>query len=93
MAQFAEELNHSMAMASGGRRIFDDTGLQGTWDLTLTYRYGPPPVTSPGVASDPTGNESIPEALERQLGLKLQDARRPVPVFVIDRIEEHPTEN
>jgi uncharacterized protein (TIGR03435 family) len=28
-----------------------------------------------------------------QLGLKLREAKRPMPVFVIDHIEEMPTEN
>jgi uncharacterized protein (TIGR03435 family) len=93
MAQFVEELNHAMPLATAGRRIVDDTGLEGTWDVTLTYRYGPVPVVVPGVASEPTGDLSIPEALERQLGLELVDARRAMPVFVIDHIEEHPTEN
>jgi uncharacterized protein (TIGR03435 family) len=93
MAQFVEELNHSMAIAAGGRRIFDETGLDGTWDLTLTYRTAPTPVPTPDAASEPTGDVPIPEALERQLGLKLVEGKRFVPVFVIDRIEEHPTEN
>jgi uncharacterized protein (TIGR03435 family) len=93
MAQFVEELNHAMPIATAGRRIVDDTGIQGTWDVTLRYRYGPVPLAAPGVASEPTGDVSIPEALERQLGLKLVDAKRPMPVFVIDHIEENPTEN
>jgi len=33
------------------------------------------------------------EALEQQRGLKLREARRPMPVFVIDHIEENPAEN
>lgn len=93
MAQFVEELNHAMPIATAGRRIVDETDLQGTWDVTLTYRYSPVAVGLPGVASEPTGDVSVPEALERQLGLKLVEARRPMPVFVIDHIEENPTEN
>jgi uncharacterized protein (TIGR03435 family) len=33
------------------------------------------------------------EAVTRQLGLKLESQKRPVPVLVIDHIEEKPTEN
>jgi uncharacterized protein (TIGR03435 family) len=33
------------------------------------------------------------DAIEQQLGLKLKSAKRPVPVFVIDHIEETPTDN
>jgi uncharacterized protein (TIGR03435 family) len=93
MAQFVEELNHAMAIATVGRRIVNDTDIQGTWDVTLSYRYGPVPIPVPGVASEPTGDVSIPEALERQLGLKLVDAKRPMPVLVIDHVEENPIDN
>ena len=93
IAQFVEELNHSMAIASGGRRIVDETGLTGSWNVTLTYRVAPAPAPTPGAASEPTGDLPIPEALERQLGLKLVEGKRFAPVFVIDHVEEHPLEN
>ena len=44
-------------------------------------------------ASDPNGALSVPEALNRQLGLKLESVKRPEPVLVIDHIDEKPTEN
>jgi uncharacterized protein (TIGR03435 family) len=31
--------------------------------------------------------------MEKQLGLKLEAQKRPVPVLVIDRAEQKPTEN
>lgn len=96
MAQFAEELNHDFLLATGGlrgRRVVDDTGLEGTWDLTLRYRVRPAQAAAPGVASEPTGDVSPRQALDQQLGLKLVEAKRPMPVFVIDHIEENPIEN
>jgi uncharacterized protein (TIGR03435 family) len=33
------------------------------------------------------------EALNRQLGLKLDMQKRPLPVLVIDHVEEKPTDN
>jgi uncharacterized protein (TIGR03435 family) len=93
MARFAEELNSTMGAVVMGRMVVDATGIQGTWDLTLTYRLRPAPVTTPGVASDPTGDVPLREALEQQLGLKLEGAQRRMPVFVLDHIEENPTEN
>jgi uncharacterized protein (TIGR03435 family) len=33
------------------------------------------------------------DAVEKQLGLKLEMRKRTYPVFVIDHIEEKPTEN
>jgi len=44
-------------------------------------------------ASDPVGGTSFFEAVEKQLGLKLEATKRPYPVFVIDHIEEKPTDN
>jgi uncharacterized protein (TIGR03435 family) len=102
MAQFAEELSQAMAIAVTGRRIVDETGIHGTWDLTLTYRVtagsSRVPVL-PGTAlaipsaADPDGSLSPLEAVAKQLGLRLTEARRPRPVLVIDHIEETPTEN
>jgi uncharacterized protein (TIGR03435 family) len=45
-------------------------------------------------ASDPIGGGvSLFDAIEKQLGLKLEMRKRTLPVFVIDHIEEKPTEN
>jgi uncharacterized protein (TIGR03435 family) len=44
-------------------------------------------------ATEPTGVLSIFEAMEKQLGLKLEMHKRPMPVIVIDHLEQKPTEN
>jgi uncharacterized protein (TIGR03435 family) len=44
-------------------------------------------------ASDPIGGTTLFEALEKQLGLKLQSEKRPYRVLIIDHIEEKPTDN
>jgi uncharacterized protein (TIGR03435 family) len=56
------------------------------------------PVAGPGAgngpeAADPVGGVSFFDAVEKQLGLKLETAKRSYPVFVIDHIEEKPTDN
>jgi uncharacterized protein (TIGR03435 family) len=48
---------------------------------------------SASTASDPSGALTLFDAVNRQLGLKLEKQRRPAPVLVIDHIEEKPTEN
>jgi uncharacterized protein (TIGR03435 family) len=86
--------------------ILDATGIEGGWDFTLTFSQLPPGVLNrvgrggdaagPGgepLASDPGGGYTVAEAIEKQLGLKLQSQKRPMPVFVIDHIEQKPTEN
>jgi uncharacterized protein (TIGR03435 family) len=101
MAQFADNLQR---MAPGYLRmqVADDTGLSGAWDFTLSFstvnnaqpQAGPAPgAGQPGgvpAASDPTGAVSLFDALERQLGLKLEMRKRNLPVLVIDRVEEKP---
>jgi len=44
-------------------------------------------------ASDPSGALSLPEALKRELGLRLKKQMRPGSVLVIEHVEEKPTEN
>jgi uncharacterized protein (TIGR03435 family) len=99
MAQFGEQLQ---GIASGYiyGPVLDKTGITGAWDFTLSFSSAeltrgnnpgnPPPQ---GGASDPNGALSLFEAVSKQLGLKLEKERRPVPVLVIDHIEEKPTEN
>jgi uncharacterized protein (TIGR03435 family) len=43
--------------------------------------------------SDPGGAISLMDAFPRELGLKLEQRKEPVPVMVVDHIEEAPTEN
>jgi uncharacterized protein (TIGR03435 family) len=81
-----------------GRIVVDRTGLTGGYDIDLKWTPtpdqlppGPPP---PGVeppAIDPDG-PSLFTALQEQLGLKLDTARGPVDVLVIDRLRQ-PAEN
>ena len=71
----------------------DQSRLQGRYDIDVTYTPEPFSAASlaqrggtpmPGV--DPNGH-SLFNALEEQLGLKLQPKKMPVPVVVIDHIE------
>jgi uncharacterized protein (TIGR03435 family) len=48
---------------------------------------------SAGNASDPNGALSLPDAIAKQLGLKLEQTRRPVKVLVIDHVELKPIDN
>lgn len=91
MAQFAEELH--VGGPGGQRRVVDETGLQGTWDIAVTF--GRDRLAAPGEGAAPEPAKALPlrEAIEQQLGLKLVGAKRPLPIFVIDHVEDQPTEN
>jgi uncharacterized protein (TIGR03435 family) len=75
-----------------GRPVRDKTGLTGKYDFTLTFTPEPtqpvpgasPPEAPPTVDSNAP---SIFTALQEQLGLKLESARGPVEVLVIDNAE------
>ncbi len=105
IAQFGEQLQLFAPGYIHGYQVFDATNLPGSWDFTLGWSSvdqvraaaaaaGAPPATGDAsTASDPTGAISLPDALTKQLGLKLVQQKRPMPVLVIDHIEEKPTAN
>jgi len=69
------------------RKILDRTGLTGTFDVYLKWTIDSPAgPASPGISDDPTG-PSVFTALQ-ELGLKLESAKGPVEVLVIDRVEK-----
>ncbi|HWF08232.1 MAG TPA: TIGR03435 family protein [Bryobacteraceae bacterium] len=79
--------------------IKDATGIEGRWDFSVNFsgvgllpgaRFDPNASTG---LSDPNGSLSLPEAMQKQLGLKLEMGKRPLPVLVVDRVEEKPAEN
>jgi uncharacterized protein (TIGR03435 family) len=103
MAQFAEDLQR---IAGGYIRVpvEDKTSLEGAYDFTLTFspigvlnagrgRGGDAGAAAGPEASDPTGALSLYDAINRQLGLKLEMRKRPMPVLVIDSMQEKPTDN
>ena len=99
MQQFAEELPR-LSRGSIGGEVLDATGVTGAYDFTLSFS-GPTPSPSqaaiaatgqPG-APDPGGAVTLLDALERQLGLKLEKRNVPRRVNVIDHIEAKPTDN
>jgi uncharacterized protein (TIGR03435 family) len=75
-----------------GRLVLDKTGLKDTYDFTLEYAPDPggAVVTDANPADAPL--PSIFTALQEQLGLKLESARGPVEILVIDHADK-PTAN
>jgi uncharacterized protein (TIGR03435 family) len=105
MAQFAERLQNMSPELNWP--VVDATGIEGGWDFSLMFsmrgmampgpRRGGGDGEQPGAAlptaSDPNDGYTLFEAMEKELGLKLEKQKRSLPVFVIDHIEQKPTEN
>jgi uncharacterized protein (TIGR03435 family) len=79
-----------------GRPVINKTGITGRFDIRVEFsreetKLAAEPLiqSADGLspASDPTGHPSIFTALQEQLGLRLQPAKGPVEMFVIDHIE------
>jgi len=98
MAQLAIALEN---MANGyiHASIKDATGIEGSYDFSINFsaigllpgaQFDP---NKSSEAGDPNGSITLPEALQKQLGLKLEMGKRPLPVLVIDHIDEKPTDN
>jgi uncharacterized protein (TIGR03435 family) len=86
----------------------DLTGLEGSYDFRLTFnpvigllQQNRPPEAAgapgagpaPMAASDPIAGVSIFDALDKQLGLKLEKSKRMMEVTVIDHVDQTPSDN
>lgn len=74
-----------------GRPVVDNTALAGPYDWDLKWSPELQP-SADGASAVGAAGPSIFTALQEQLGLKLEAARAPVEVLVIDAINQ-PTEN
>ncbi len=90
-----------------GRPVANGTGLTGKYDFTLTFAKAgtaldnapgpPPPPPPPGeTTANVADTEVAPDllnAVQSQLGLKLEAKKAPVEFIVIDRAERTPVAN
>jgi len=98
MAQFGALIP---AFAGGYTQVpvLDNTGLEGGFDFTLSFtgvggvQTRRDPAAGDTGAAVPTGALSLPEAISQQLGLKMEEQKRPQPVLVIDSISDKPAGN
>lgn len=82
--------------------VRDTTGLKGKYDFTLYWLIRPVRPLIPAASADPNGpltpeadspGPTLLEAVQQQLGLKLEPKKGPVPILVVDRAEKRPTAN
>ena len=88
MAQLAEQLPHWVSRPLFDAPVVDQTGLQGTYDFSLIWT----PTDKPDESVEPPG-VSLFDAIQDQLGLKLELRKAPVDRLIIDHIDRVPTEN
>jgi uncharacterized protein (TIGR03435 family) len=74
-----------------GRAVVDKTGLTGNWDFEMTFAADPIPAGAlpPGV-TPPAADPDAPDfftALREQVGMKLDSAKGPVEVMVVDGVQ------
>jgi uncharacterized protein (TIGR03435 family) len=106
MADLAVKLRQIIGSDEVDHPVVDATGLEGAWDFEFTWSPPPSrqaaggrgedarPASPDGLtAADPLGRLSLKDALNKQLGLKLELENRPMSVFVIDRLDQKPTDN
>ncbi len=74
---------------AAGRPVLDKTGIEGRYFCAMTYSPLAVEATADTAGSGPL---DIFAALEQQLGLKLESAKAPLPVLVVDHAERIPTE-
>jgi uncharacterized protein (TIGR03435 family) len=78
--------------------VLDMTGLKGFYDLTLDWVVEPRPSgeskgDAPPVVADSGTGLTLTEALQEQLGLKLEGRKAPIEILVVDHAERSPTDN
>jgi len=85
-----------------GSRVVDKTGLTGIYDFTLDYVRDPGraisqfkglPSGAAATVEDLPDAPGISTALQEQLGLRLEKAKGPLDVIVVDQASKTPTNN
>ncbi len=84
MEAFATVLSRRMDLP-----VIDMTGLKGAYKMKLDWV----PEGKGDAATDAPAGPNLREALQDQLGLRLENRKAPIEVLVVDRVEKVPTEN
>lgn len=91
--QTVEELIRAIGPRTLDGPLIDATGLTGKYDYTVSWSMtAQTAALNPLTTVEPDG-PNIFEAVERQLGLKIEKKRGPVQVLVVDSVDNKPTGN
>jgi uncharacterized protein (TIGR03435 family) len=88
MEAFARDMRRMIAIQQylGDTQVVDETELKGSWDFTFKYSLRGPVATAGDTIT-------IFDAMEKQLGLKLERVKVPTAVLVVDSVNRKPTDN
>jgi len=88
MAAFVEGMRGMLGANLGQTPIVDRTGISGIWNFDLKYSLG---LIGP---AGPIGSKfTIQEAIEKQMGLKMEDKPIPTAVLTVESVNQKPSEN
>ena len=75
------------------RWVNDETGLKGKYDVAMRWVMGSGPPEVGADDSSDAGGPGLFEALQSQLGLKLESKKGLAELLVVDHCERMPAEN
>jgi uncharacterized protein (TIGR03435 family) len=85
MSSFAANLSEQMDLP-----VLDMTGLKGSYDLKLDWINER---QAQAKDSEPQTGQPIQDAIQEQLGLKVEHRKAPIDIVVVDNVEKIPTDN
>jgi uncharacterized protein (TIGR03435 family) len=89
MAAFTSGIRGMFGASVGTNPVLDDTGLKGAWNFDMKWS-----MQLNGFPGMDTGDRiTFAEAVDKQLGLKLEQRQIPTPVMVVDSVESNPSPN
>jgi len=98
MANLAAEIG-GIARQYIDHPVVDLTGLTGSYDFTVSYtgkamvRSAQQRTEDGAATADPSGALTLFEAIDKQLGLRLELGKHPMPVIVIEHVDAAPAAN
>jgi uncharacterized protein (TIGR03435 family) len=78
------DLLHNVGTPYFNRPVINQTKLKGKWDIELQWSYNKP-TNGDGL--------SLPDAINKQLGLKIESKPVPTPVILVKAVNQTPTPN
>jgi uncharacterized protein (TIGR03435 family) len=85
--KYTMEMLAAFLSSQSGRPVRDATNLTGEFQLALYW------ISDSRAEAEPEAGPTLLQAVQDQLGLRLESAKGPVDVLVVDHCEKLPTEN